>query len=136
MTIFEDDFIKQYREKIEQIKCDRRTISELEKEIYTLQEKVNTAEQERNVMRRMITRMVDEGIDSVDSRLQGDQPWNSNLWYEEPPAVGQGTTAGMLGQSGVMIPTINVPLSGDIYPTTVLRSMPTVWSAITKYIGI
>jgi hypothetical protein len=137
MNLADDELLKQYREKQEEIKRDKENVSNMRNEIQRLEEKVYESEKERNVMRRMITRMIEENIDSVQVRLQGDNILQQDLWYDAPPSNAQ--SGAMQAGQPTLYPNPNIVYQTPniIYQTTAAVAQPTsIWTTITKYLGI
>ena len=79
------DYFETYREKIKSIRDTkalmRKIKDDAQAEITRLYEDVKNSEKEAHQMRRIITRVIEDGIDSVEARLTpDDNQVVSNMW--------------------------------------------------------
>jgi hypothetical protein len=91
-----EQYFEEYRNNVKRRKALQEEISASRKKTESLQEEANQLSKEIYAMKRIITQMIDNGWDTVETKLRGDsEAWASTLWDEEF-ASGGGTGAGTL----------------------------------------
>lgn len=81
------EYFEQYRAKVNKIKetkdLMRKIKDDAQAEITRLYTNVQDMEKECLVMRRIITKVIEEGLDDVEARLRGDNVIETNMWQGE-----------------------------------------------------
>jgi hypothetical protein len=83
-----EEYFKKYRQKVQESKQKKKEIRQIYNEatekITELYNNVQSLEKECANMRRIITKMIEEGIDDVESRLTMNENYCTSLWSSNP----------------------------------------------------
>jgi predicted RNase H-like nuclease (RuvC/YqgF family) len=119
------DYFEEYREKLREIKSLEKQISDLHAQMHSKRSMVNTLSSEIESMRRIITVMIDRGMDPVEAKLKtDDEEREANLWRDHGIDRVATMTAATGGAGSVSITDLSWP------STIVTSAFPS--SAITN----
>lgn len=75
-----ESYFEEYRRKRGEIRILHEESRELKERLESTQKMISKLGEEVNGMRQVITKMIDEGIDPVQAKLQHDGDHQSDLW--------------------------------------------------------
>ena len=123
------DYFEQYREKIREIKVLEEQVSNLQEQINSRRSNIKSLNTEVNGMRRIITVMIDQGMDPVEAKLRtDDDDRQDNLWRDLDLAKVTAVTGGAGGVSMASITDLT-------WPSTIVTAgtgYPAIATAITN----